>query len=71
MIQATQQLSLFADAAKRQKQEWLEESVDTLRRRFGHFSIQWGIMLTDPTLFALDPVNDHVIHPEAFLKGKT
>lgn len=70
MVQTTQQLSLFADTAKRQKQERLEESIDNLRRRFGHFSIQRGIMLTDTELSNLDPVNDHVIHPQAFLKGK-
>ncbi len=69
MVQGMQQMSLFTEAAKRQKQEQLERTVDSLRSRFGHFSIQRGIMLCDPVLSALDPVKDHVIHPEAFLKG--
>ncbi len=68
-IQGVQQLSLFEEAAKRQKQEQLERTMDSLRSRFGHFAIRRGIMLCDPALSALDPVNDHVIHPQAFLKG--
>ena len=69
MVQEVKQLSLFDDEARRQKQEQLERTVDGLRKRFGHFSVQRGIMLADTHLSALDPVADHVIHPEAFLKS--
>ena len=69
MVQEVRQLSLFEDEAKCQQQEQLERTVDRLRERFGHFSLRRGIMLADPALAALDPVADHVIHPEAFLKG--
>ena len=66
-----QQLSFLEDVVRRQKQEELERTVDNIRRRFGHFSIQRGIMLLDPVLSRLDPVAEHTIYPEAFLKSKT
>ena len=60
------QLSLLPDVAKLQKQEELEAAMDTLRNRFGHFSVQKGIMLCDTELSNLDPKNDHIIHPMSF-----
>ena len=68
MLQGNEQISLFEEEQKRQKQEALERTVDSLRSRFGHFCIRRGIMLADEGLSALDPVAEHVIHPEAFLK---
>ncbi|MCB5873915.1 DNA polymerase IV [Blautia producta] len=66
-----QQLSFLEESVKRQKQEDLERAVDNIRSRFGHFSVQRGIMLLDPILSRLDPVAEHTIYPEAFLKSKT
>lgn len=66
-----QQLSFLEDVVRRQKQEELERTVDNIRKRFGHFSIQRGIMLLDPVLSRLDPVTEHTIYPEAFLKSKS
>ena len=60
------QLSLLPDVAKLQKQEELELAMDNLRNRFGHFSVQKGLMLTDKELSGLDPKNDHIIHPMSF-----
>ena len=60
------QLSLLPDAAKLQKQEELETEIDNLRNRFGHFSVQKGMMLCDTELSNLDPKNDHIIHPMSF-----
>lgn len=60
------QLSLLPDVSQLQKQEELEAAMDDLRNRFGHFSIQKGLMLTDKELSALDPKNDHIIHPMSF-----
>lgn len=60
------QLSLLPDVSQLQKQEELEAAMDNLRNRFGHFSIQKGLMLTDKELSALDPKNDHIIHPMSF-----
>lgn len=60
------QLSLLPDVSQLQKQEELEAAMDDLRNRFGHFSVQKGLMLTDKELSALDPKNDHIIHPMSF-----
>lgn len=60
------QLSLLPDVAQIQKQEELEAAMDNLRNRFGHFSVQKGIMLSDKELSNLDPKNDHIIHSMSF-----
>ena len=60
------QLSLLPDVSQLQKQEDLEAAMDDLRNRVGHFSVQKGLMLTDKELSALDPKNDHIIHPMSF-----
>lgn len=61
------QLSIYPDVAKTQNQEILESAVDDIRRRFGHFAVQRGVMLTDTVLSALNPQEDHIIHPVGFL----
>jgi DNA polymerase-4 len=63
-----EQLSLFEDEERRMKQEKIEATVDLLRRRFGHFSIQRAILLTDTGLGTINPKEDHVIHPVSFFK---
>jgi DNA polymerase-4 len=60
------QLSLLPDVEKLQKQEELEAAMDNLRNRFGHFSVQKGIMLCDTELSNLNPKNDHIIYPMSF-----
>lgn len=60
------QLSVFEDEIKRDKMEVIERTVDDLRRRFGHFSIQRGVMLKDRPLTGLNPKEDHIIHPVSF-----
>lgn len=69
LVQDAVQLSLYPDIAKAQARERLEETVDDLRRRFGHFAVQRGVMLTDRELSALNPKDDHIIHPIGFLQG--
>lgn len=64
------QLSFLADDVRDQKQEDLERSIDKIRSRYGHYSIQRGIMLMDKNLSHLDPVTEHTIYPEAFLKSQ-
>lgn len=65
-----QQLSFLPDEVNRQKWEMFEYAIDDIRRRFGHFSIKRGIMLLDPILSNLDPVSEHTIYPESFLKNR-
>lgn len=40
--------------------------MGNLRNRFGHFTVQKGLMLTDRELSNLDPKNEHIIHPMSF-----
>lgn len=68
-LQENEQLSLLPDIAKLQQQENLENTMDIIRSRFGHFAIQRGMMLTDKNLSNLDPKNDHIIHPKSFFKN--
>lgn len=65
-IQDNVQLSLFPEAKQHERVARLEAAVDNIRQRYGHFSIQRGIMLSDPALSSLDPKGDHIIHPEPF-----
>ena len=62
------QLSIMPEAAKSQKLDRLEQAVDDVRRRYGHFAVQRGIMLADEKLSAVNPKEDHIIHPVGFLK---
>ncbi len=66
-VMGNEQLSLFPEEFKLQKLEQLDRAIDKLRERYGHFSIQRGIMLTDPELSNLDPKHDHIIHPVRFI----
>lgn len=68
-IHSQEQLDLFADEARRLKLERLEKTVDVLRRRFGHFSVQRALLLQDADLGIINPREDHVIHPVGFFKG--
>nr|WP_286167022.1 DNA polymerase IV [Clostridium sp. D33t1_170424_F3] len=61
------QLSFLPEISRVQRRDDLEHAVDDIRRRFGHFSIQRGIALTDRELSRLDPKADHIIHPVGFL----
>ena len=63
------QLSFLPEISHVQRREDLEHTVDDIRRRFGHFSIQRGIALTDRALSHLDPKADHIIHPIGFLNN--
>jgi DNA polymerase-4 len=56
------QLNLFHDYETQKKMETLERTVDSIRAKFGHFSIQRALMLTDRQLSGHNP-KDHVIHP--------
>ncbi len=61
------QLCLFEDQNRRFKQEALEQSIDDLRKRFGHYAIQRALFLKDKALNA-NPVEDNIIHPVSFFR---
>ena len=62
------QMSCLEEFEDMQKHEAAEEAIDDIRRRYGHFSVQRGIMLTNKELSNLDPKSEHVIHPVGFLR---
>jgi len=57
------QLSHLTELVSLQNQDTLESTIDNIRNRFGHFSVQRGIMLTDKDLSKVNPRDDHIIHP--------
>lgn len=59
------QASLFEND-RQQKSEALERTIDHLRSRFGHGSIQTALVLSDPALSGINPKEEHIIHPVAF-----
>ncbi|WP_169716788.1 hypothetical protein [Sporomusa acidovorans] len=48
--------------------EMLERTIDTIRRRFGHDSVQRCAMLLDRPLTGFNPKDDHTIHPVSYFK---
>lgn len=62
------QTLLLEDAARTQRMENLDHTVDDIRRRYGHDSICRGIMLTDPSLAALNPQTDHPAMPAGVIR---
>lgn len=60
------QLSLFDDQ-RRIKRELLDQSIDKIRERFGHYSVQRAVVLNDKILNA-NPVEDNVIHPVSYFR---
>ncbi|MCI8331485.1 MAG: DNA polymerase IV, partial [Clostridiales bacterium] len=68
-LNENEQLSFFSDIECIQREEILESAVDDIRSRFGHFSIQRGILLADRELSSVNPKEDHMIHPESFFKN--
>lgn len=68
LVSATgeQQLSFLDDDAREERSIRLEKTVDDIRRRFGHFSIQRAVMMTDRPLTGLNPKDDHVAYPVSY-----
>jgi DNA polymerase-4 len=61
-----EQLDMFTDAAMREKQMKADTAVDDIRRRFGFYSVQRGLMYQDRTLSAVNAKEDHTVHPVAY-----
>ena len=59
----------MGDEARRVRQENLERSIDDLRRRFGHQIVRRGAALLDPGYAAINPVEEHTIHPVSYFAG--
>ncbi len=61
------QLSLFDDESKRLKQEKLEYNIDNIRKRFGHYSVQRAVLLTDSKLNS-NPIEENIIFPVSYFR---
>ena len=66
-ISPARQLSLFTDDIRREKAERLEFTIDTIRRRYGHFAIDRALLRLDGKLGKLNPKEEHTIHPIGYL----
>lgn len=58
-----EQIDLFSSVAQREKQMKLDDAVDTIRRRFGFYSVQRGLMYRDKILSSVNAKEDHTTHP--------
>lgn len=63
------QLSLLPEMKKEQKQEDLEIAMQNIRRRFGHFSVQRGIMIAEKRLSDIDTQDEYSAQSVAFYRG--
>ncbi len=61
-----EQLDLFCDFRMREKQMKADVAVDDIRRRFGFYSIQRGLMYQDRVLSAVNAKDDHTVHPHGY-----
>lgn len=63
---AYEQFDFEKTVENREKQERLETAVDSLRRRFGNYSIGRACQLKDTELSKFNPHEEHIIHPVGF-----
>ena len=60
------QLSFGDNFKEIEKHEKIDNTIDKLRYRFGHYAVQRGISLVDTELSHINPMEDHVIHPSSY-----
>ncbi|MBQ9517951.1 MAG: DNA polymerase IV [Eubacterium sp.] len=58
-----EQFDLAGTAERREKIEKIENTVDVLRRRFGHYCIQKACQMRTADLSDFNPHDEHIIHP--------
>ena len=61
-----EQLDMFMNPQAREKQMKVDAAVDNIRKRFGFYSIQRGLMYQDRILSACDAKSDHTVHPHGY-----
>ncbi len=57
-----EQIDLFSDVAHREKLMKMDQAVDDIRKRFGFYSIQRGLMLEDTNLSTVNAREEHTVH---------
>lgn len=63
------QLDLFSSAQQKEREHKLDVAIDSIRSRFGFYSIQRGIMYQDLLLSKLNAKEDHVVHPHGYFSS--
>lgn len=58
-----EQFDFYKTVENREKQEKIEETIDTLKRRFGNYCIQRACQLERRDLSGFNPHDEHIIHP--------
>ena len=61
-----EQIDLFSSVEFREKQMKVDTAVDDIRRRFGFYSVQRGLMYFDKMLSAVDAKAEHSVHPHGY-----
>ena len=64
-----EQIDLFSSVEKREKQMKMDSAVDDIRRRFGFYSIQRGLMYRDRILSAVNAKEEHTVHPHGYFSS--
>ena len=53
--------------SKLQKREFIDLSLDSIRERYGYYSVRRALLIKND-LTAINPKQDHVIHPLSYFK---
>lgn len=61
-----EQIDLFSSVEFREKQMKVDVAVDEIRKRFGFYSVQRGLMYFDGLLSAVNAKEDHTVHPHGY-----
>lgn len=61
-----EQIDLFGNQQLREKKMQADTAIDDIRRRFGFYSIQRGLMYQDKVLSAVNAKEDHTVHPHGY-----
>lgn len=61
-----EQIDLFSSVEFREKQMKVDTAVDDIRRRFGFYSVQRGLMYFDKVLSAVDAKAEHTVQPHGY-----
>ncbi len=64
-----EQIDLFSSVEKREKQMKMDSAMDEIRKRFGFYSVQRGLMYRDRQLSSVNAKEEHTVHPHGFFSG--
>lgn len=61
-----EQLDMFTAPEHRDKLMKMDSAIDSIRKRFGFYSVQRGLMFGDKQLSDCDAKSDHTVHPHGY-----